>query len=168
MPMYEFFCTDCNTIFTFFSRSINTEKTPFCPKDATHALTRMVSRFAVTSSSAGNNDNGEDGEGMPDLPIDEARMERAMESLAAEAEHINEDDPRQAANLMRKLTDMTGLKLGDKMEDALSRMEAGEDPDAIEQELGDIDEKDLFSVASKLKSAGGKKAPSRDETLYEM
>ena len=105
---------------------------------------------------------------MPDLPIDESRMERAMESLAAEAENINEDDPRQAANLMRKLTDMTGLRLGDKMEDALSRMEAGEDPDAIEQELGDIDEKDLFSVAPGGKTSGKSKIPYRDEKLYEM
>ena len=166
MPMYEFFCNECNTIFTFFSRSINTEKIPPCPKDTAHTLSRMVSRFAITGKSARQGDDGE--EGMPDLPIDESRMERAMESLAAEAENINEDDPRQAANLMRKLTDMTGLKLGDKMEDALSRMEAGEDPDAIEQELGDIDEKDLFSVASGGKSSGKTKIPSRDETLYEM
>ena len=72
------------------------------------------------------------------------------------------------ANLMRKLTDMTGLKLGDKMEDALSRMEAGEDPDAIEQELGDIDESDLFSVASSGKGGGKRQPPTRDETLYEM
>ena len=166
MPMYEFFCNDCNTIFTFFSRSINTEKTPPCPKDASHTLSRMVSRFAVTGKAKSGDGDGEDG--MPDLPIDESRMERAMESLAAEAENINEDDPRQAANLMRKLTDMTGLKLGDKMEDALSRMEAGEDPDAIERELGDIDEKDLFSVASGGRAGSRKQAPVRDETLYEM
>lgn len=165
MPMYEFFCNDCNTIFTFFSRSINTEKVPACPKNASHTLSRMVSRFAITGKAKGSEDaHGEDG--MPDLPFDEAKMERAIESLASEADNINEDDPRQAANLMRKLTEMSGLKLGDKMEDALSRMEAGEDPDAIEQELGDIDEKDLFSVVSK--SIGRKAAPVRDETLYEM
>jgi hypothetical protein len=105
---------------------------------------------------------------MPDLPIDESRMEKAMESLAAEAENINEDDPRQAANLMRKLTDMTGLKLGDKMEDALARMEAGEDPDAIEKELGDLDESDLFSLSQDGKGSGKSRAPLRDETLYEM
>lgn len=165
MPMYEFFCSKCNTIFTFLSRSINTEKIPPCPKEKTHTLTRMVSRFAVTGKAkeSGGIDSEET---MPDLPIDEAKMEKAMESLASEAEHINEDDPREAANLMRKLTDMTGLKLGDKMEDALSRMEAGEDPDAIEQELGDIDENDLFSVAAK--KGGSKAPPVRDETLYEM
>ena len=167
MPMYEFYCSNCNTIFTFFSRTINTEKIPPCPKHSSHALSRMVSRFAVTGKSKGKGvDDGD--ETMPDLPVDESRMEKAMESLAAEAESINEDDPRQAANLMRKLTDMTGLKLGGKMEDALSRMEAGEDPDAIEQELGDIDEKDLFSVAASGKSSGKSHTPTRDETLYEM
>jgi putative FmdB family regulatory protein len=168
MPMYEFYCNRCNTIFTFFSRSINTEKTPPCPKDAAHSLNRLVSRFAVTGKSKNSGIDGEGDEGMPDLPIDEARMERAMESLAAEAENISDDDPRQAANLMRKLTDMTGLKLGDKMEDALSRMEAGEDPDAIEKELGDIDEKDLFSVASGGKAGAKSRVPLRDETMYEM
>jgi len=167
MPMYEFFCDECNTIYTFFSRRIDTEKVPACPKLAVHHLSRMVSRFAVTGSSRSEEGGDDEGEGTPNLAIDEAKMEHALESLAAEAEHISDDDPRQAANLMRKLTDMTGLKLGDKMEDALSRMEAGEDPDAIEQEMGDINEADLFSGAS---SRGGKqnRPPLRDETLYEM
>lgn len=167
MPMYEFFCEECNTIYTFFSRRIETEKIPLCPKERVHHLSRMVSRFAVTSSGKSENGGEEEGEDRSNLPIDEAKMERALESLAAEAQHINEDDPRQAADLMRKLTDMTGLKLGDKMEDALSRMEAGEDPDAIEQEMGDIGEADLFSVAS-AHGSRQKRPPARDETLYEM
>ncbi|XCN71926.1 MAG: FmdB family zinc ribbon protein [Candidatus Electrothrix aestuarii] len=32
MPIYEFYCQDCNTIFNFFSSRINTEKRPDCPK----------------------------------------------------------------------------------------------------------------------------------------
>ena len=32
MPIYEFYCRKCNTIYNFFSRSVNTEKIPFCPK----------------------------------------------------------------------------------------------------------------------------------------
>jgi hypothetical protein len=132
----------------------------------------MMSRFAVTGSSkkksAGEGDS-ETGPG-PDLPIDEAKMGKAMETLAAEAEHMNENDPRQAAQLMRKLTDMTGLKLGDKMEDALNRMEAGEDPEALEKELGDLDEADLFKMdQSKGNQPKSRRpAPRRDETLYEM
>jgi len=122
----------------------------------------MISRFAVTSGS--KSDNGD--ESTPELSIDESRMERAIESLAAEAEHISDDDPRQAADLMRKLSNMTGLKLGDKMEEALSRMEAGEDPESIEQTMGDIDENDLFKMESK--SSRTKSTPYYDETLYEM
>ena len=69
---------------------------------------------------------------MPYPDLDESKMESAMNWRAKEAEHIDEDDPRQAANLMRKLTDMTGLNLGPGMEEALAKMESGEDPDKIE------------------------------------
>ena len=165
MPMYEFYCHDCNTIFTFLSKVISTEKTPHCPKCSKDSLKRMVSRFAVTGK-AKTSENGDSD--LPELPIDESKMERAIQSLAAEAESISEDDPRQAANLMRKLTDMTGLKLGDKMEEALCRIEAGEDPDLIEQEMGDMDEHDLFKVDSSGKPSRSNTKPIRDETLYDM
>jgi len=167
MPMYEFYCSECNTIYTFFSRVINTDKIPPCPKDPSHTLDRMISRFAVTGRAKESGGDG-DNNGMADLPIDESRMEKAMESLAAEAEHINENDPRQAVDFMRKLTDMTGIRLGEKMEDALSRMEAGEDPEVIEQELGDIDESELFSMQQPSRRIGAKLPPRRDDTLYEM
>jgi len=91
--------------------------------------------------------------------------------LAGEADNINEDDPKQAANLMRKLTDMTGIKLGDGMDEALRRMEKGEDPEQVEAELGDIlEEEDPFSLSGK-KSIRGKttrKEPFKDETLYDL
>jgi putative FmdB family regulatory protein len=172
MPFYEFYCSCCNTIFTFFSKTVNTEKRPPCPKCQKDCMSRMVSRFAVTGKAQkGGSGDGEGSDGMPDFPIDEAKMERAMETLASEAENMNEEDPRQAAQLMRKLTDMTGLRLGDKMEEALSRMESGEDPDAIEQQMGDMDENDLFKLDDKgagSKSSRKRSAPARDETLYDM
>jgi hypothetical protein len=112
----------------------------------------------------------EDGD-MDDLPFDESKMEKAMQMLAGEAENINEDDPRQAANLMRKLTDMTGLELGDGMQEALKRMEAGEDPDAIEAEMGDLlEEEDPFTLPEKKGGLTAMKrpAPQKDETLYDL
>jgi putative FmdB family regulatory protein len=171
MPMYEFYCPDCNTIFTFLSKTINTEKKPPCPKCKRPDLFRMISRFAVTGKAVKKGD-GEEGGGKESLPIDESRMERAMEALASEAEHIDENNPRQAADLMRKFSSMTGLKLGDKMEDALAKLEAGADPESLEAEMGDLDENDLF----KLDGAGGKgpgrvrshTAPLRDEKIYDM
>lgn len=165
MPIYEFYCEDCNTIFNFFSRSVNTRKRPKCPRCRTRTLARRMSAFAVTGRAKEEGDGG-------DLPIDEGRMERAMEALASEAESINEDDPRQAANLMRKLTDMTGLELGPGMTEALRRMERGEDPDQIEAEMGDLlESEEPFALPGKKggRGGGGKRpAPARDETLYEL
>jgi hypothetical protein len=94
-----------------------------------------------------------------------------MQMLAGQAEKIDEDDPRQAANLMRKLTDMTGMKLGNGMEEALSRMEKGEDPEQIESDLGDLLEtEDPFVLNAKKGglTSGPLQAPERDETLYDL
>ena len=108
MPIYEFYCEDCHTIFNFFSKSVNTTKRPKCPACKTKTLSRQMSAFAFTGKAKEDSD-------MDDLPFDEGKMEQAMNMLAGEAENINEDDPRQAANLMRKLTDMTGMELGPGM-----------------------------------------------------
>ena len=88
--------------------------------------------------------------------------------MANEAENINEDDPRQMAQLMRNFSHQTGLSLGDGMEEALARMEAGEDPDKIEKEMGDLlENEDPFSQM-KRKISRKKSPPRQDETLYEL
>lgn len=164
MPIYEFYCKKCNTLFNFFSKTINTSKTPSCPKCGIHPLSRQMSSFAFTGKAR------EDG-GMEDLPFDESKMEHAMKMLAGEAENINEDDPRQAANLMRKLTDMTGMELGPGMQEALRRMESGEDPEQIESEMGDVlGEEDPFLLSGKKgrTAADKQQAPLRDDILYDL
>lgn len=164
MPIYEFYCKDCNTIFNFFSKTINTRKKPKCPKCKQKTLERQMSAFAFTGRAT------EDGD-MDDLPFDESKMEKAMQMMTAEADGINEDDPRQAANLMRKLTDVTGMQLGSGMQEALRRMEKGEDPDQIEAEMGDLlEEEDPFILPEKKGHSirGKQSAPQRDETLYDL
>jgi putative FmdB family regulatory protein len=164
MPIYEFYCKGCNTIYNFFSRTVNTTKTPRCPRCKNISLNRQVSLFAITGKAR------EDGD-MEDLPFDEAKMGQAMEMLAKEADGIDENDPKQAAGLMRKLTDMTGLELGSNMEEALRRMERGEDPEAVEAEMGDLLEgEDPFLLPGKKgkNGGGGRPAPLRDETLYDL
>ena len=164
MPIYEFFCDDCNTVFNFFSKTINTQKVPICPKCKKKKLSRQVSMFAITGKAKEDTD-------LEDLPFDESKMEQAMSMLAGEAEHMDEDDPKKAADLMRRLSDMSGLKLGQGMEEALSRMEKGEDPEKIEAELGEILEgEDPFVLPGKkggdMKST--RRAPFKDETLYDL
>ncbi len=162
MPIYEFYCGKCNTVFSFFSRGVNTTKIPNCPK-CRRVLKRQMSLFAKVTR--GKEEPAEDG--MP--PLDEAKMEKAMAMLAGEAEKMNEDDPRQAAQLMRKLTDATGLALGAGMEEALARLEKGEDPDQIEAEMGDLlEEGEPFVLEGKGSKGSRKPKPRVDETLYDL
>jgi len=164
MPIYEFYCRHCNTIFNFFSKTINTTKCPDCPKCKTSKLNRQVSLFAVTGRA-------KEDEGMDDFGFDESKMEKAMEVLSREADSINEDDPRQAAQLMRKLSHMTGLELGPGMSEALDRMEKGEDPDQLEAEMGDLladEEPFILPEKKKIMHKAARPAPQKDETLYEL
>lgn len=162
MPIYEFYCHRCHMIFNFFSASVNTEKRPLCPRCEAVTLNRRMSVFASPRHKGEEDDTP-----VPDL--DESKMEQAMQVLSREADSVDEDDPCQAANLMRKLTEMTGLNLGPGMEEALRRMEAGEDPEKIEAEMGDIlEEEDPFTLRQKSLRVPRRLPPKVDDTLYEL
>lgn len=161
MPIYEFFCQDCNMLFTFYAKKIDTTTRPDCPRCNRTGLERQVSMFA-TIGKASKEDDQFGG-------LDENRMEQALESLMRESEGINEDNPREMASLMRKFSDRTGINLGDNMEEAISRMEKGEDPEQIEREMGDLLEGDDFSFDSMRKKAMNRLVkPLKDETLYDL
>ena len=89
MPIYEFYCTDCHTVFNFLSRTPNTKKRPSCPRCGRARLKRRVSRFAISKGR-------EEPEAAGDLPegFDEQRLERAMAAMADEVEHVDEENPR--------------------------------------------------------------------------
>jgi len=78
--------------------------------------------------------------------------------------------------MMRRLVDASGMKLGDGMAEAMRRMEAGEDPDQIEAEMGDVLEpEDPFSGTSVQSSLPSLKElrhellpPKRDDTWYPL
>ncbi|HEY9160619.1 MAG TPA: zinc ribbon domain-containing protein [Desulfomonilia bacterium] len=162
MPVYEFYCERCNTVYNFFSRRINNDRIPECPECKTIKLKKKISLFNTPSGKAKESEDG-----MPN--IDESRLEKAMAMLGREAGSINEDDPKQAANLLRKLSDAAGLNLGPGFQEALSRLERGEDPETIEQEMGDIFEgEDPFQQTSPAGIRSQKRRPKVDETLYEL
>jgi putative FmdB family regulatory protein len=134
MPVYECYCPDCHTVFSFFSRRVDTETRPDCPRCARPRLARQASRFAISKRRGPPDAGGADG----DLPtgMDEERMMQAFASMAGEMERLDDADPRQAARLMRRLFDTAGLRLGDGMAEAIRRMESGEDPESIDADLG--------------------------------
>lgn len=161
MPIYEFYCDSCNVLFNFFSARVNTTKVPICPKCGAE-LARQISRFATIGKAK---EEGDD----PFAGLDEAKMEKAFASLMQEAERVNEEDPQQMATLMRRFTSQTGIRLGESMEEAIARMEAGEDPEQVEKEMGDLLDGEDFSLESmKTRVQRFKEAPRHDEKLYEL
>ncbi|MCB2218109.1 FmdB family zinc ribbon protein [Desulfofustis glycolicus] len=161
MPIYEFYCQPCNTVFNFYSKRIDTTTTPNCPRCGGPDLQRQVSMFATIGKASEEDDQF--------AGLDENRMEQALESLMRESEGINEDDPRQMAGLMRKFSEKTGINLGENMEEAIARMERGEDPEQIEQEMGELFEGDDFSFdAMKKRALARSERPRHDETLYDL
>ncbi len=162
MPVYEFYCSDCHTIFNFLSPRVAPDKRPSCPRCGKPELERQVSRFSVSHGQR---------EGSPDeMPgIDDERMERAMETLAGQMGGIDENDPRQMAGFMRKLSEAAGMDLGSAMEEAIRRLEAGEDPDRIEEEMGGLMGGDTLFGAAKGKGCRKRaQPPAVDDTLYRL
>jgi putative FmdB family regulatory protein len=166
VPIYEFYCVDCHTIFNFFSRRINTEKRPECPRCGRPQLERRLSVFAI---SKGRQEEA-GGEELPDL--DDDRLESAMESMASEFEGLDEDDPKAMSRTMRKLFDAAGMTMGAGMEEALRRMEAGEDPEQVEAELGEtLESENPFEQKARGKVASLRRRllpPRVDPTLYDL
>ncbi len=170
MPIYEFYCGPCHRIYNFLSRTINTTAAPDCPRCGAKGLTRRPSAFAISKGRQEESTGGPE-----DLPpgFDESKLMKLVEELGPEAENVNEEDPRQAARMMRRLFEATGLPVGSGMEEAIRRMEAGEDPEQVEQELGDALEADPFTGGSEakkptLRSLRRLLPPSVDSQLYEL
>lgn len=159
MPIYEFLCPACNRIFSFHSFRHQPDKVPTCPKCGATNLRRVPSSFGIASAPAGGGEAGGGGDG-PDL--DDPRMEREMMRLMSEMEGIDEDDPRQMGRAVRRMAEIAGEPITPAMEEMIRRMEAGEDPEQIEEELGDELEAEMGG------EDGMTGAPTRDDGLYPM
>jgi putative FmdB family regulatory protein len=172
MPIYEFYCPDCHRVYSFLARSVDTRRQPACPRCSRPELARRPSLFAISKGRpepAAADAPGEEGGPDPFAGVDEARLEQAMEQVAAEAETLGEDDARGQARLMRRLFGAAGVPVQGGMEEALRRLEAGDDPEAVENELGDAFE-GAFAGAPKRTLSGLRRRlpPQVDPTLYEL
>jgi putative FmdB family regulatory protein len=194
MPIYEFYCPDCHTVFSFFSSRIDTTVRPACPQCGKLELARKPSRFAALSKAksgagGGGPDNDENDADDPLAGLDEERMAGVMDSLAAEMEGMDDSaqqDPKQLARFLTRFQEATGLEAGPKMEEMMARLKEGADMDELEAQMGGAGgaspegegggfeggegggEPDDFSdfFRAKRAAAARRKAPRVDETLH--
>lgn len=141
MPIYEYLCRPCNRIYQFLVRRVTQETAPVCPGCGAKNLERVMSRFSTTSTGSGTDD---------------------IDDMAGELAGLDENDPRAMARAVRKMADQMGEDLGPELEHALVRLEAGEDPERIEQELEAMGLDDDGGPGGTAASP-----PSRDSGLYE-
>ena len=176
MPIYEFYCPQTNKVYSFFARSgIGPGVLPRCPDKPTAPMKRIMSGFAVIGKAKepGDDPAGDD--------FDDPRMEAAMAEMERELSTMDEDnpDPRKMGQLMRRMSELTGEKMPDVMQEMVGRLEAGEDPDKLEEEYGDLPELEDFGggdgddggqTPSERRKALMRRlrGPERDPELYEL
>ena len=131
-------------------------------------MEKQISRFAMTRGlsepGAGGEMAGDEGP-MPDL--DDPRMARAMAEMEREMEHMDENNPKHMAHLMRKMKDlMPPGSMPKELDVAIKRLEAGEDPEKIEADMGDVFG-DMMGPEGEGEDTGFSGAYSRDGGLYD-
>ena len=142
MPIYEFACPKCRVVFNFLSKRIDPDRLPTCPKCGNKKMARQMSAFAMPRgtkepSAPGAGDADEAGGDMPDM--DDPRVMRAMNELERDMESLDENNPKHMAHMMRKMKDlMPPGAVPKELGVAIKRLEAGEDPEKIEEDMGDI------------------------------
>jgi putative FmdB family regulatory protein len=119
MPIYEYYCSDCQRKVSLLWRSFaDLESRPAqCPRCGGKNLRRLISKVATVRSEDARLDSMADPSNMPDL---------------------DESDPKSLARWMRKMSSETGEDLGPEFDEVVGRLEAGEDPDAIEKSMPDL------------------------------
>ncbi len=113
MPIYEYRCPSCGRRGSKLQK-MSDNTTPNCPNCGA-SMSRMVSRVGFLA--------GED-----------ARMEKLSDPSAWG--DFNEDDPKSLGKMMRKMGEEMGDDLGDDFREVVERLEGGDDPEAIERDLG--------------------------------
>ncbi len=119
MPIYEYTCFDCKRRVSLLWRSFADieSRDPVCPRCGGKRLTRLISRVSVVRSEGSRLDDLAD---------------------PGDLDGLDESDPKSLAHFMRKMANETGEDLGPEFEEVVGRLEAGEDPESIEESMPDL------------------------------
>jgi putative FmdB family regulatory protein len=116
MPSYDFRCKSCKQDFTLDYSSIAEagQDDPRCPYCQSAELSRLIRRVAVMSG-------------------EESRIERLSDPSRLAG--LDENDPRAMGRLMRDMANELGEDAGPEMHEVIERLESGENPETIEQNI---------------------------------
>ena len=163
MPIYEFACPKCRVIFNFLSKRVNPGRLPVCPKCGNKKMTKQMSQFAMPRGLDEPSAVSDEDESMPGM--DESKVMRAMSELERDMDHFDENNPKHMAHMMRKMKEaMPPGVMPKEIDVAIKRLEAGEDPEKIEADMGDV----FGEMMGGAKDDGGSASSyTRDSALYD-
>ena len=175
MPIYEFYCPDNHKVYQFYARSsAQADRIPLCPDNPDFKMVKRISGFAIGGAEKKSDNGGEDGGGVDG---EDPKMMAAMEEMERAVSGMDDDnpDPRQMGRLMRQMAEMTGERLSGEMEEMVRKLEEGANPEALEEQFGDLlgDEGGSEPMAGKPDTDEGsigafRGPPMKDESLYEF
>lgn len=176
MPIYEFSCADCRTVFSFFSRRVNTKDVPKCPR-CSRPLSRNVSLFSARTGKSdsdplGLGDDGldEDFPDVPDFDPDDERVARAIGEMGSRLDRLDPSNPAEAARTIREFSEKSGVRLNDRIMSAMGRIAAGDETEGAARELAEAVESG--HLLDEIRKAGGARDAgtpfAHDPTLYDM
>jgi len=181
MPIYEYFSSDTQKVYSFYSRTqLDNSQIPICPDGKSFRMEKMLSGFSVTGLVSDKNGGEHEGpENSPSDPFDqmsEKQSSHIMQELERNLGGIDDEnpDPRQMGKMMRKMCELTGEKLDGVIEEVVRKLEEGTSPEELEQNMdGQLDESgeaEEMDSSDNQKSALRNKGISitRDPKLYEM
>lgn len=118
MPIYEYRCQTCqNRVGLRLSYAEYGKKKVVCPVCGGKALKRVIGRVRVARSE--------------DQRLDELADPSAFGDL-------DENDPKSMARAMKKMGQAMGEDLPPEFSEVTDRLEAGEDPEAIEKSMPEL------------------------------
>ena len=101
---------------------------------------------------------------MPDL--DNPRIGQAMAELEREMGDLDEQNPRHMARVMKKMQDVLPPgRLTKDLDVVIQRLEAGESPEKIEEDMGDVFGEALGGAGEGETAGGG--GYTRDNELHD-
>ncbi|MGD0811994.1 MAG: zinc ribbon domain-containing protein [Verrucomicrobiota bacterium] len=169
MPIYEFACPKCRKIFNFLAKTSRPDRAPVCPKCGNRKMTKQISAFAMPRGAQEPSAPGDTAPDQPPMPdMDDPRVMRAMSEMERDMEHLDENNPKHMAHMMKKMKDLMPAGSAPKELDiAIKRLEAGDDPEKIEADMGDIFGDFMGGEEGGPGGPGGSGAYTHDSGLYD-
>jgi putative FmdB family regulatory protein len=118
MPRYDYRCQSCKKRSVIFQTYAEYgQKKVKCPHCGSAELQRLIARVRIARS-------------------EESRLDELSDP--SDWGDVDESDPRSMARMMRKMGSELGEDMPGEFDEVVDRLEAGEDPDEIEESMPDL------------------------------